>query len=411
MKTLLIVGGGAEQITAYQLAKKRGLKVVGSDRDINAPALRLADYIILASTRDAKETLKKVISFNKKVKIDGVMTVANDVPLTVSKIANALGLQSISINSAKLFSDKLLMKEAFFRNGVACPWFSAVKDLKNLNKLAEDRSHQRYVLKPTDGRGARGVLFIDNDIDLTWAYEEASKYSESDELILEKFEGGIQLSTESFILNERCFTPAISERNYGRFAQFSPNIIEDGGTVPADLSSELVIKINELILSGAKALGVDYGQIKGDLVLDHNGDPKIIELAARLSGGWFASHQITAATGVNLVDIVISYALRDNIEEHQLKPSKKNSCAIRYWFPKSGKIKKISGEAELKKIPGLIKYEFYKKPGDIQSKINMHSDRFGFVIVEGPNRTEAIARVEKAISCIDIEVDEFDFSN
>ena len=43
----------------------------------------------------------------------------------------------------------------------------------------------------------------------------------------------MQLSTESFILNNKCFTPAIAERNYSRLDQFKPYIIEDGGTIPA----------------------------------------------------------------------------------------------------------------------------------------------------------------------------------
>ena len=182
-------------------------------------------------------------------------------------------------------------------------------------------------------------------------------------------------------------------------------MIEDGGTIPANLSSVIRDKINSLILNGAAALGVRYGLVKGDIVLDCEGNPKIIELAARLSGGWFASHQIPSATGVNLVDAVITYALGGSVTKDKLLPKIDKGNAMRFWFPRPGKIKKIYGESDLKKIPGLVKYGFYKKLGDIQPKIKMHSDRFGYVICEGKNRVEAERRVEKAISCVRIETE------
>ena len=405
MRTLLIIGGGAEQVPAYELARKRGLCIVGTDANMDAPALKLAHHKILSSTRDSEQTVEKVKDFSFSHKIDGVMTIANDVPLTVAKVAEELGLTSIGSASAKLFSNKLLMKEAFNRFNVPCPWFSSVKSATELEKLMIMHKAQKYVLKPVDGRGARGVIILDDKTDLGWAFEESSKYGESKEMILEEFVEGYQFSTESFLLDGVCYTPAISERNYSRFNQFWPNMIEDGGTIPANLSSVIRDKINSLILNGAAALGVRYGLVKGDIVLDCEGNPKIIELAARLSGGWFASHQIPSATGVNLVDAVITYALGGSVTKDKLLPKIDKGNAMRFWFPRPGKIKKIYGESDLKKIPGLVKYGFYKKLGDIQPKIKMHSDRFGYVICEGKNRVEAERRVEKAISCVRIETE------
>jgi biotin carboxylase len=405
MKILLIIGGGAEQLPAYEVAKKRGLTIVATDVDASAPALHLADYVLLASTRDADETVEKVLQFSESYKIDGVMTIANDVPYTVARVAKELNLPSISVESAVLFTNKLLMKDAFIKSDVACPWFSGVESVEEFVEAVHDRAEQTYVLKPIDGRGARGVLIIDGDSDLSWAFNESKSWGESGQLILEKFVDGVQLSTESFVQDGVCYTPAISERNYSTADQFKPNIIEDGGTIPANISDDLHVEINDLILRGAKALGVSHGLIKGDLVIDESGKPQIIELAARISGGWFASHQIPSASGVNLIDIVISYALGEEVDPADLLPKFNKGNAIRYWFPNSGVIKSITGESNLNKIPGLLKYGFSRKEGDFQPEIKMHPDRLGYVIVEGVDRAEAIARVEKAISCINVEVE------
>ncbi|MBU1140094.1 MAG: ATP-grasp domain-containing protein [Proteobacteria bacterium] len=404
-KTLMIIGGGVEQIPAYEAAKKRGLIIVGTDVKKDAPALALADHVLIVSTRDAEATAESAVQFNKSHQVDGVMTIANDVPYTVALTSKKLGLHSISLEAAQCASDKLLMKQQFQKNDVPCPWFSPVENIVQLKDLTNNRDQETYVLKPVDGRGARGVLLLDDKIDLHWAFEESKRWGDSGRLILEKFIPGIQLSTESFILGDVCYTPAIAERNYSRLDEFKPYIIEDGGTIPAQLSDQQRMAIDDLILRGARSMGITDGIVKGDLVIDSAGNPLIIELAARLSGGWFASHEIPAATGVSLVDAVISYALGEKVYPEDLIPKWDCSTAIRYWFPESGRIKAISGEEILKVVPGLLQYGFFRKPGEMQPIIHMHPDRFGYVLVQGADREEAIARVEEAIACLHVEIE------
>ena len=404
VRTLMIIGAGAEQVPAYIAAKKRGLKVVGTDLNPNAPGFAYADHKIFVSTRDAVATEIEVLKFCKTDSIHGVMTIANDVPYTVARVANSLGLASISLDAAKCVTDKHLMKERFKANDVACPWFTEVLSVNGLRKHIEEKPSRTFVLKPVDGRGARGVLLITEDTDLEWAFAESKCWGDCGRLILEEFIPGLQLSTESFIPRGKCYTAAIAERNYSRLEQFSPNIIEDGGTIPALIDKNLKSKIDELILQGASALGIHEGIIKGDIVIDEAGAPLIIELAARLSGGWFATHQIPAASGIDLVDAVITYSLGDDVEVQSLLPIKDRATAIRYWFPSNGHIQKISGEAELKKTPGLLAYGFFRKVGDVQPEIKMHPDRFGYVIVEADNRDEAISRVNTALASVEVEV-------
>jgi biotin carboxylase len=139
-------------------------------------------------------------------------------------------------------------------------------------------------------------------------------------------------------------------------------------------------------------------------VIAQDGNPMIIELAARLSGGWFATHQIPEASGVNLVKAVMLHALGEDIEEATLIPDRDKATAIRYWFPPHGMIQSIHGEDVLKAVPGLIAYGFFRKPGELQPLIKMHPDRFGYALVGADNREEALSRVKLAMESIQIEV-------
>ena len=105
-KFVLILGAGYEQLPIYNLCKKKSLKIIAIDKNVNAPGLKLADFKISTSLRNDKDIVKKIK--NSKKNIVAVLTMANDIPLVQYKISKALNLKGISACSAKLCSDKAL---------------------------------------------------------------------------------------------------------------------------------------------------------------------------------------------------------------------------------------------------------------------------------------------------------------
>ena len=110
--TLLFVGAGIETKPAIEIAKNMGIHTVASDMSLSAPGILVSDDYFIASTYDIDKTVLEAELYNKnKRKISGVICVATDVPKTVASVANKLGLPGISMNSAILASNKLLMKK------------------------------------------------------------------------------------------------------------------------------------------------------------------------------------------------------------------------------------------------------------------------------------------------------------
>jgi biotin carboxylase len=406
MQILLIIGAGVEQGRAYELGQAMSFKVVGTDINPDAPAFELADDTILASTRDPEQTLQAVISYmqeNSGDTLAGVITLANDVPLTVATVAEHFGLPNIGIDAARIASDKLLMKSVFSRHKVPTPAFRQVVSIEDVAKAAEDWQWP-IVLKPIDGRGARGVLLLDETISLEWAWQESLGFSTVGKLMVEDFVTGPQISSESMMVDGKCHTAAFADRNYRRLDQFRPYIIEDGGTQPAQLTAYQRWSINDLVEKAALAMGITNGIVKGDIVIGPDG-PCVIEIAARLSGGYFATDQIPMATGVDLVHLSILLAVGEKVTPEMLKPTVDYGVAIRYFFPPEGKIKAIRGMEKLAEICGVRKSLMYRQIGEDQPLVKAHPDRAGFVIAIGAGREEAQSRVEKAIETIDFDVD------
>ena len=270
-----------------QIAREHGLRVVVSDRDPQAPAVLAADAALLADTYDADASLAALRASGES--IDGVLCVACDVPATVARIAEACGLPGIPVAAAQMAMDKLAMKECFAAHGIPVPWFRQIASASELDQCR--RQHAGLlVIKPVDSRGARCAALAAGGRQCH-CFSRSFAAFPSGRVMLERYLPGPQVSSESLIVDGRAFTPGISDRNYELLDRFAPFMIENGGDLPGICSDEQRDAINALIQHVADVMGVRNGVIKGDIVLV-DGLPVIIEVATRLSGGYFCSHEI-----------------------------------------------------------------------------------------------------------------------
>jgi biotin carboxylase len=396
--TLWIVSGGIEAIPGICKAKEMGLKVVVSDGNSNAPGFMYADKKYVASTYDVQETLKCIRHYEKNGgTVDGIISIGADVPLTVSSIAEELSLPSIKVETAKICSNKLLMKEEFKRKNIPTAWFSEIDSVKELRNFLKDRE-KSIVLKPVDSRGARGVLKLDKNSDLMWAFKHSKKFSTSGKLIAEEFETGSQHSTESIFTTSQSFTPGFTDRNYEYLSKFSPYMIENGGEQPTALTKKNKSDVINLVEKASRLFGIKSGTCKGDMILTSNG-PKIIEIAPRLSGGWLSTDQIPLGTGVDFLKNSILLSLGKKIKSDDIEPKFQKGVAIRYFFPKKGIIKSINGLDFIKKKKWIHKSMIFVKKNDVIPPITDHTKRVGFVITTGKNRIQS---VDRAIQITDL---------
>jgi biotin carboxylase len=401
MKTLLIISGGIEAVPGIQLAKEMGLFVVVSDADADAPGFRYADEKIIASTYDVDDTVNKAYLFHKnKRSINGVMCIASDVPLTVAKVASALGLPGIPIESAELAMNKLAMKDRFSDDGVPVPQYSKINNLPHLHKIVDSWGYP-LVLKPTDSRGARGVLRLTHEVDIEWAWEHSKSNSPTGHVMVERYIAGPQVSTESVMIDGKCYTPGFSDRNYELMDKYAPFIIENGGDLPSSLPDNIQIKVRELVQRAAISMGIRDGIVKGDIVVENN-EPLVIELAARLSGGYFCTHEIPMNSGVDIVGNAIRIALGEPVDPRELKAKYNRNICQRYLFPEPGIIKKITGLDRLDKNNQIKYFDFRLKPGEEILPPVAHPSRPGMVITTGKSRAEAQEIASLALGQIEI---------
>jgi biotin carboxylase len=402
MKTLWIVSGGAEAVPGIIHAKELGYYVVVSDGNPKAPGVALADDFVEVSTYDVDATTAEARRYHHFIRqLDGIMCIAADVPLTVATAAYELGLPGIKVETAQLATNKLAMKERFAAMGVPIPWFSHVESIHHLRNLIEQYGFP-LIIKPVDSRGARGVLRLTKSVDLAWAFNHAQKFSPSAQVMVEEFLDGPQISTESVLLDGKGFTPGFADRNYELLETIAPYVIENGGHQPSILTERDQQAVKRCAENAGLALGVQNGIVKGDIVMTSEG-PKVIEIATRLSGGWFSTDQIPLGTGVDLIGVAIKLALGEKVSPNEVTPRYQKGVAIRYFFPKPGRIVAIRHLPDMTNMPWVYRLGFFLGPGDFVESATNHTKRVGYVITVGNDRLDAISKAETIIKSVQIE--------
>ena len=411
-KTLLVIGAGREAIPGLQHAREMGLYLVATDANPHAAGFAYTDEQLIISTYDVNGTVSAACLYARDNRVDGVIALAADVPLTVATVAQALELPGISLGTARRCSNKLTQIRFLAAAGIPVPWYSEVRSAEHLKVLAQGVPW-RLVVKPADSRGARGVIRLSEPdayrhgptgIDPVWAYEHARSQSPTGRVVCEEWLSGPQISTETVLHGGWAETPGFIDRNYARLQEYAPYVIEDGGEQPSRLTSTEQVAVRAVAERAARALGIANATAKGDIVLTKDG-PVVIEMAARPSGGLMSSVQVPLATDVDLIRIALRLALGQPVFREETLPSIQRGVAIRYLWPQPGRVTAIRNVDAVCALRTVAHVDIPLKIGDAVRIVTDHTRRAGCVIAVGETRQDAVASAEAAVGMIDIETE------
>lgn len=399
--TLLVLGASSDQLFLIKTAQKIGLNVLVFDINPNSPGFSIANEYAVISTHDIDNLCGYLKEYkNQGKKIIGVITMGSDIPNIVATLSQHFGLPGISLETAYLATNKYEMKIRFRERGIPIPWFDEVHSVDNLKKVVLEQGYP-LIIKPIDSSGSRGVFLLEEGCDLEELFTRSKAFSRSGRVQIEEFLEGLQISTETIMYRGKGVTPGFADRNYELLDQFRPQIMENGGWVPSILTAEERRKVEDLVVKASLALGVTDGVTKGDVVMTREG-PKMIEMAARLSGGDFSESLVPLGTGINYVEAAIKIAIGENPELKKLIPKFHQSVANRYFFPNPGRLVHIDGIKEVLKQEWVKKLEFWYKVGDTVPPSLSHAHRFGVFVVVGDTRVEVSERVNWVYQTINI---------
>ena len=395
-KKIMILGASILQLPAIRQAKKMGIEVVAVDMNPNAIGFQEADKSLVISTIDIPAVLKAA----KEEKIDGIMTLASDMPMrTVAVVAQEMGLVGIDENTALKATNKAVMRQCLLENNVPIPAFYKVSNEQEY-KQAVKRFKTKFIVKPADNSGSRGIFLIenlDNEKIIEEAYQYSKQFSRNGDIVVEEYMEGEEVSVETLSVDGVCHVIQITDK----LTTGAPHFVEMGHSQPTRHSLEMVQRIREVATMAVNAIGIKNGPSHTEIMVTKDG-PKIVELGARLGGDCITTHLVPLSTGVNMVENCILIALGENPD---LTVKFEKGSAIRYIPSYEGVLKEVANVEEARNVIGVQEISFVKEIGDTLTNIESSTSRIGFVVAQADTVERAVNACYKALDKMKIVIE------
>lgn len=393
-KKLMILGASILQLPAIEKAKEMGLDVVVVDMNPDAVGFKVPGIEKeIISTID----IQAVISAAKRHRIDGIMTLATDMPMrTVAAVAKEMNLIGIDEETALKATNKAEMRKALQVNNVPIPKFYVVSN-KDEYKDVVKQFNVPFILKPADSSGSRGIFEvkdIHNEDLIVEAYEYCHPFSRVGDVVVEEYMEGPEVSVETLTVNGECHVIQITDK----LTTGAPHYVEMGHSQPTMLSKEIAEQISKVAKAANKAIGIKNGPSHTEIIVTKQG-PKIVELGARLGGDNITTHLVPLSTGVDMVECCIKIALG---EIPDIKKKWNKGSAIRYFEQHAGVIDSIEGVDKAEEIDGVQQISIVHGVGEKVTEINSSGERMGFVIAQDVDVDAAIKDCLAALTKINV---------
>lgn len=400
-KYIIIVGAGDLVMPAYYFARDNlGLGIIAFDYNPEAPGMRYADIPVLVSTKDVDAAVVFARDLAKQHRICGVFTCGADVEITVAAIAEALSLPGIPLDVARRCNDKLLMHRYLDSIGFsdkAC--YGVARHREDINRIAGKLGFP-CVIKPIDNCASRGIQRVDSLEFLADAYDFAVSFngSKGEMVLIEECLQGTKHTIEMIAWQGQRYLLSIIDTHY-----ISPRWPCETGLNTSKQPLVMQEKMFTFASNIACLMGIDFGAHKVDVNIASDGSIKLIELTARLSGGFHCQYASPLAYGSNDILAALKLSVGMPLEMEDIRHQYEKGAAVRAVFPKPGQVVAIEGVEEAKASPGVAEVFVWCKIGDQLGPYLNSSDRPAFVIASGETTEKAIENAEHAVKLLTIQ--------
>jgi len=384
---LLFLPGGRWQVPVIRLAQQMGLIVICADGTAQPPGFEFADEAFQVPLQD----VAALVRIGRERRVDAVMTEQTDfaVPL-VARVAAELGVKGLPVDVAVAATHKGRMRERAAAAGIRQPAFRVCRTAEEAVAAAAEIGLPLFC-KPADGQSSRGVSRLDRaDVGaVVGAFQRAQKASPIGETIFEQYVSGIEATVEGFVVDGHPTTLAISDKaHYADLACVARTLTWPGNFPPHVM--ERIARANE---ATARALEIPFGITHAEFLIDDQGEPWLVEMAARGGGTRIASHIVPALCGFEPTPTLISILLG---EQAEVVRTHQRAAQLRFLrLPPGKRILGFPNLPELRSLPGVVEIAFNQAVGDRIPAVEDDRSRHGHVIVSAETRDTACALAER----------------
>lgn len=377
MKKILLLGGSAQQIVAIKTAQKHGYYTVLCDFLPDNPGQYEADKFYLVSTTD-KEAVLEVA---QKENIDGVLAYASDPAApTAAYVAEKLGLPTNPYDSVETLCNKDKFREFLKRNGFNAP----VSKGYSSNDVNTSLFTLPVIIKPVDSSGSKGATVLRDWKRLEKACEFAFSFSRSHRIIVEEYiekRHKYLIGGDIFVYDGKVILWGLL--NCHRDPLVNP-LVPVGKSYPLLLDEQDKLAVESTLQSMVNKLGIKFGSVNVELVVDKMGKVWPIDVGPR-AGGNMIPDLLGLIFDVDVVEMAVLTAMGEEInnEVHSGIPF---YATHNLHTNQTGIYKSIDFSKELEE--NIIKKCLYKKSGDYVEYFDNAAKALGIIFMKFKDKDE-----------------------
>lgn len=378
MKKILLLGGSAQQVIAIKTAKNLGYYTVLCDFLPDNPGQWAADKFYLVSTTDKEAVLKVAM----EEKVDGVLAYASDPAApTAAFVAEKLGLPTNPYQSVETLCNKDRFRTFLKENGFHTPAAAGYSD-KNVDT---DAFHLPVIVKPVDSSGSKGATVLYSWDGLDQALDFAFSFSRSHRIIVEEFiekKHEYLIGGDIFVADGKVVLWGLL--NCHRDANVNP-LVPVGKSYPLMLEEEDCKAVRETLQRMVDALGLRFGSVNVELVMDKHNKVWPIDVGPR-AGGNMIPDLLGMIFGVDVVQMAVLTAMGRPVDV-EIGDGVPFYATHNLHADRDGVYQTIEFAPELEKW--IIKKCLYKKEGDAVAYFDNAAKALGIIFMKFEDRETA----------------------
>ncbi len=392
---VLILGAANVQIPLIRFVQSKGYRAIVVSIPGDYPGFDIADRCIYCDVRDGKAILQEIAN----EKVVAVMTDQTDLPVpTVAYLAKELGLAGNDVQTALIYTNKCMMREAI--NEIGLPNVRYYR-AHNVEDVAQNWHIYPAMIKPEDNQGSRGVCRVNNLNELRNAFDEALSFSKTQHVIVEEFFEGKEVVVEGFVNDGAYLNLGIGDRIYfNRDNQFIPSQTIFPSAISPNLQDAL-LQFERMLHAH---LHPSFGMTHSEYLINDNGDIRLVETALRGGGVYISSHLISLYTGINNYNLLLDSALGKQIALSDVeKQMQRKAAAYICFYLTEGEVVSIKGIEELQQLKGVVKVDMHNVEvgAHIGAMVNK-THRLGPILVSADSREEIDKLIKQVQQTLDI---------
>ncbi len=387
MKTILLLGGSAQQVVAIDTARRLGYRTVLCDYLPDNPGQFHADTFYLVSTTD----MEAVLDVARKEKVNGVLAYASDPAApTAAYVAEKLELPTNPYPSVDILCNKDKFRRFLRENGFNAPvadGYSNVEDaMRDLGKF-----HLPVIVKPVDSSGSKGATVLRTWDGLGAALDHAFAFSRSHRVIIEEYiekKHPYLIGGDIFVVNGRIVLWGLL--NCHRDNHVNP-LVPVGKSYPLLLDEVDRRNVEMTLQAIVDKLGIRFGAMNVELVVSEDGRVWPIDIGPR-NGGNMIPDLLGMIFGVDLVEMTVKAAMDGGLREFSPRDGIPYYATHNLHSDREGLFKSVSFSPELERM--IVRCEIYKKPGDRVNIFANAANAIGIIFFKFPDQKTMIAMEE-----------------